>query len=312
MSPMLVIEHAPYTPNHIGDPALLFSQTIQRLNAIGVDYCVGGGTLMGLVRDKKLIPTDTDLDFMILVKGNEEEKIRAEFSDWQLAVECRDGRDERVSQLAYYPDNKIVDFHFYYKGVGGYNCHHQSGSIHFSFDSIEEIETRYGLVKVPNNPKEYLRTKYGEDWQVPQYQKKGNYDKWGMVFGCFDPFHYGHLEMIAKCYEYCQNLTIIVRTDNHIRTYKHREPFMGEVERARLASLLCERVELSADKEAEQWIGKLTPAFFFVEEGLGGEYSPPDWCKIIEIPTTPHISSSKIRGLPLLKGLRPEPSTSRL
>lgn len=44
----------------------------------------------------------------------------------------------------------------------------------------------------------------------------------GILFGCFDILHYGHIRAIKYCLSQCSNLTIGLFTDEAIRTYKSK------------------------------------------------------------------------------------------
>lgn len=171
---VLRVRQVPYEPTHIGEPIELFKEIVKRMADIG--WMVGGGTLLGLVRDGRFIATDTDLDFLVLTEGSEPELIKERFVDFPRIVEV--DRDGEVQQLAYYPEGKIVDFHFYRRCGETYRCYHQSGILRIG-PAISSVLTPYGRVNVPAARFEFLRRKYGDDWTVPRYQQKGSYLPFG-------------------------------------------------------------------------------------------------------------------------------------
>lgn len=138
-------------------------------------YMVFSGTALGLYRDNDLIPTDTDLDF-IIVGDNEERIIRSACQEYPLVFEIRSSN--KTQQLAFNPPGILIDFHFYYPDGDKYVCHHHGGSFHIEKEQLDNRtmrETKYGTIPFPKDPEKFFRQKYGEDWQTPQYRKKGIY-----------------------------------------------------------------------------------------------------------------------------------------
>ena len=294
----------PYTQNLIPEEHSIFIEVIKRLNKQGINYTVIGGTLLGLVRDGHPVDTDTDYDIALL--NVEPETIKELFADFPLAVEA--GTD-KVQQLVYCPSGITIDFHFYRlistnssanKYPTKYQCFHQYGRIYLELEGLEEkmfscLEDE--PVKCPKNVLSYLDAKYGEGksgseamWRTPLKQRKGKYSRKAITFGCFDPFHFGHLNLIRQAQKFCDELTVIVRTDQHIRKYKNREPVFDEQTRLDQLKTFGNAV-LSENEEYDYWINKLNPDIVFVEEGFQYQLS----CITISLPRTPNISSSLIR-----------------
>lgn len=72
-------------------------------------------------------------------------------------------------------------------------------------------------------------------------QKKKNEDKKykvGLVIGSFDVFHAGHLENLMLAKEMCENLVVVLKTDERIFKNKHKEPKQSTAERASILSML--------------------------------------------------------------------------
>jgi len=55
--------------------------------------------------------------------------------------------------------------------------------------------------------------------------------KCGMLFGSFDPLHAGHVRLICRAIELCEEIVVIVDDDEIIRKVKHREPLFPLNER---------------------------------------------------------------------------------
>jgi hypothetical protein len=151
----------------------------RRLREHEIPYFVTGGTLLGLVRDGGLIPTDTDVDISVLGEDVTEEQVMAAFADLPLARTVRFGAD--IQQIVFYPDDVILDIHFYRPDERGrISCRHVAGTLSFPpsvFARLVPMETRFGVIHAPENPEAYLAAKYGEDWRTPKHRKKGRYER---------------------------------------------------------------------------------------------------------------------------------------
>lgn len=62
--------------------------------------------------------------------------------------------------------------------------------------------------------------------------------KIGLLFGCFDLFHIGHLNILKKCKENCDYLIVGVCNDQHIKDRKMRTPAFSEYERLSIVSAI--------------------------------------------------------------------------
>jgi cytidyltransferase-like protein len=299
---MEIINHRPYTVTALEDllPAVdgLFIDVLSRLNKAGIDYALGSGTALGIHRDRQLIPTDTDLDFMVFIKsGNEEKILRKILRDFPLAVEVLNSGE--TQQLAYYPQNTIVDFHFYREHDGFMVCHHQAGTLRFIYTGTEQVATNYGPLRQLKNVELMLESEYGPTWKTPQYRKKGVFNKYktGLLFGCFDPLHYGHIRLFRRCMERCERFIVVVRSDDHIRRYKGREPFVHQLERLRDVNTVVDEVYFDEGDRGWPsfaiWSDKLGVDVFFASEENQGkiELDVP----VIYMPRTKGVSSTQIR-----------------
>ena len=58
----------------------------------------------------------------------------------------------------------------------------------------------------------------------------------GAIFGCFDLFHIGHLNILRRCKENCDYLIVGVCNDQHIKDRKMRTPAFSQYERLSIVS----------------------------------------------------------------------------
>ncbi|MBE2213861.1 MAG: adenylyltransferase/cytidyltransferase family protein [Opitutaceae bacterium] len=123
--------------------------------------------------------------------------------------------------------------------------------------------------------------------------------KFAVVYttGAFDPFHFGHLNILRRAREIADTLIVGVSTDELIRQAKGREPFMPLEQRmAIIAELRCvDRVVAQIDKNKQRVVDELKVDAIVVGSDWRGRY-PPVSCELIYFDYTDGISSSLLRG----------------
>ena len=62
--------------------------------------------------------------------------------------------------------------------------------------------------------------------------------KIGLIFGCFDSFHIGHLNILKRCKDNCDYLIVGVCNDQHIKNSKMRTAVFSENERLNIVSAI--------------------------------------------------------------------------
>lgn len=165
-------------------------ENVKVMNESGIDFWIEGGTLLGALRDKKLIPWDHDLDFGMKYTTEEQMKrlIRKLRRHFYVSVRSFP-KTSKIWQLGKYRVLKIfprknfifkedlcLDLFVYYEGklpdsnevvykyvVWDRNAYHRKEFL----DNIESIEFYGGEVPVPGNPEKFIEVKYGENWRTP-------------------------------------------------------------------------------------------------------------------------------------------------
>ena len=162
---------------------------------LSIDYWIEGGTLLGAAREQKLIPWDHDIDMGMINHSNDTIKkmIRnlkkkfyvsvKTFNNMEGVWDLGEYRVIKVYPKKYFflKDELCLDIFIYYKGnvpnmknevykyvVWGKNAFHKKEF----FDNLEKIEFYGESISVPSNYREFLKVKYGDDWETPK--KKWN------------------------------------------------------------------------------------------------------------------------------------------
>ena len=115
--------------------------------------------------------------------------------------------------------------------------------------------------------------------------------------GAFDPFHFGHLNIIKKASSIANKLIVGVSSDELIVKFKKRKPFMPLKHRIQIINeLKCvDEVIVQVDKNKQKVIDKYSINAIVVGSDWKGKY-PEVSCELIYFDYTEYISSTKIRN----------------
>ena len=141
-------------------------------------FRISDGTLLGLFRDKRLIPHDNDIDFDVEYDLHNERKIKnlARHQNWILGRHVK--YHGKTQQLTYYDEECVIfDFIFWHTD--------DLFAINFSEPNkfrimpkryirdlgqtyFDEIGTE---VNIPNDSESWAAYRYGPSWYVPENRK---------------------------------------------------------------------------------------------------------------------------------------------
>lgn len=104
-----------------------------------------------------------------------------------------------------------------------------------------------------------------EDFEGDKMKKR----KVGLIYGCFDLFHVGHLNALKQARRLCDILLVGIFTDEAMKSYKHK-PIISFEERAQIiAELRCVDAILKIKKREPQDFPEID--FLFVSNKIYGD-----------------------------------------
>lgn len=158
----------------------------QAMTAINCEYWLAFGTLLGAIRDKKLISFDTDIDVGVL-SNSDFEKIDIAMQKYgfekvrKIEIFTKGNCNERGFELTYTQKGVLIDIFVFDKIFGTNqiythtclwdNTHFRylstvlratmpfEGTVMYTFQNI--------VVCIPKNYKEYLQSYYGVNYETP-------------------------------------------------------------------------------------------------------------------------------------------------
>ncbi len=121
--------------------------------------------------------------------------------------------------------------------------------------------------------------------------------------GCFDLFHYGHLNILENSKKMCEHLIVGVSTDELIFESKGKKPVIPYKERAKIISSIkfVDEVIPQEDKNKQKVVDEHQIDAISVGDDWRGKY-PPVSCEMVYFPYTPSVSSTILKDtLKLMK-----------
>ena len=309
---------------------LLF-EVADALDALGLSFCLGAGTLLGAVREKRFIPIDRDIDLWAcaeefepavqeIVEAMHQRQIRPEVIDHRHAGYW-DGRPYAVKFTKYGEHGDLTAF----TGLGPYRYNPTHGRklpfcIVFTaeaFDSWRSFDFYGRQFNIPDDSPHILCNLY-DQWEVPdtRYDQPCKHSAYKSHFltkqdianvpMCLDVVHPGHLNVLAYASLLAEHVWVGLLSDEAIGKYKP-QPVFDYCTREEIArglkyvdSVVCQEdylESLLAHKPAyvvhgDDWReGAQAASRQLVMETL------PHWDgELVEVPYTPEYSSTWLKA----------------
>lgn len=116
--------------------------------------------------------------------------------------------------------------------------------------------------------------------------------------GCFDIFHYGHLNILKRSKEMCDHLIVGVSTDELIEREKGRLPIIPFAERMKLVKAInyVDEVVPQKDKNKQRIVDDHNIDAISVGVDWKGRF-PHTTCPVEYVPYTDSVSSTILKGI---------------
>lgn len=140
---------------------------------------------------------------------------------------------------------------------------------------------------------EDIRNVIKENLQNSNYEKK-----YGRIYtsGCYDLFHFGHLNILKQSKELCDYLIVGVSTDELILKTKGKKPVIPYEERAKIISSIkyVDEVIPQEDKDKQKVVDLHKIDAISVGDDWKGKY-PPVTCEMVYFSYTESVSSTILK-----------------
>lgn len=170
------------------------------LDKLGVKYTLADGTLLGVIRDNKLISHDTDIDVAVL-HPVDAVKIERTFKKNGFKVGRKAAFKGQVQQLVFYSKSQCLFDIIFYTQIGDevYNfCekdfYFQHHAHHYQNLALHEFEGH--SFYIPHDVENWLRATYG-DWEIPAGSKPSNWREGGNQYLTAIPYD-GDIDKIKE------------------------------------------------------------------------------------------------------------------
>lgn len=148
----------------------VFFQILEFLNLNEFDYFLSGGTLLGIIRDGKLIEWDDDIDINVFSYSYRNNFNKILNFAYQNSYPFHTGPNSFHPKIVLCIKNTKVSITAITRGIFKRNYFYRSKKRlpYLTFNKCKKIKINNKLfARVPNRSKDYLKFIYGPDWEKP-------------------------------------------------------------------------------------------------------------------------------------------------
>ncbi len=170
------------------------------LENLGINACLADGTLLGVYRDKRLIPHDTDIDIEVMHPCDTDSIIR-EFTLKGYKIGRMVTIYGKVQQLVFHKHHILFDIIFYTQhGDSIYNFAEKDLYFKHSmkhYPATQKILFSDKEYYIPNDPEKWLANTYGADWKTPKSEKPKDWREGGTEYYAAHPYWQHNFEFFG-------------------------------------------------------------------------------------------------------------------
>jgi cytidyltransferase-like protein len=272
------------------------------------------GTLLGAVRNGKIIDFDSDMDILAIL--NPDDYWTCPLHGSKLYQVELLHRLQQEFYIKFFNERKYIsvipkdysDFNLNHIDIGFFQSERQSYFPLFMLDELDDILLYDIPFKCPKHSELYLRLRYGEDWMTP----KENFSPVDMLtpfkkhYTCYtsmvgDFFHAGHLNLLKRCKQTFSKVIVGIHNDEDVMTYKPQpaQPYSIRLKNIRDSGLFDEIVENAPILTTDKLLDDLKADFVVAgKENMDiiHKLYPVDRSRLHLIERTPGVSSRDIRA----------------
>lgn len=296
---------------------------IRELNALSEGAFLNSGALLGVIRDKKLIEHDDDIDLAVIIPGDTQPAAALAWRYLCLSL-YQDGLARVEDQYDPFPEVlKLVSgggydidlFPAWFQKRGALIYPHTYGEL--SRKDVLPLKTCdvTGL-PIPAKPRKMLAVNYGADWQSPnpywtfdwafarkrfnlflKARKKLRYKR-VLTYGTFDLFHIGHVRLLKRLSLLAEEVIVACSTEefNALKGKKTALPFEQRVEMLEACKYVTAVIPEENWEQKRKDVSELEVDLFAMGDDWTGKFDDLlDLCDVVYLPRTDDISTTKIK-----------------
>ncbi|MBK3519497.1 adenylyltransferase/cytidyltransferase family protein [Carboxylicivirga marina] len=181
------------------------------------------------------------------------------------------------------------------KGLTEFSVDGQNSTMHIDLigEMVEQYVNEY--TEKGNSKERYIQVNSNKNSLKFKVKQKAKYNR-VYTSGCFDLFHYGHLNILKESKALCNHLVVGVSTDELIEKEKGKRPSIPFEERIRIVKAIkyVDEVIPQVDKNKQKIVDMFDIEAITVGDDWRGKF-PKVSCAVEYFPYTPHVSSTILK-----------------